>query len=247
MRFLTSLRQRRRQPEIIDEPDLPPDRLHRALVGLERINWWSGSARILWPAVHAEAMQARPRPLSVLDIATGAGDIPIRLWRKARRAGLLLQLSGCDRNPVAVAHGRRRALEVEAPIHFFEWDIWQDISPGEFDIVTCSLFLHHLDGDQAITFLRRMAASARCAVLVNDLVRSPAAFALAYVGTRVLSRSAMVHTDGPRSVQGAFTLEEVRGLACRAGLEGAVVAARWPCRLLLSWHRAARIPSGERT
>src|SRR5260370_7863554 len=101
MRILNTLRQRNRQAEIIDEPDLDPERLQQALNGLERINWWSGSARILWPPIRAAAWQMKPRPLRVLDLATGAGDIPIRLWHKAQRAGLNLELAGCDRSPLA--------------------------------------------------------------------------------------------------------------------------------------------------
>ncbi len=166
------------------------------------------------------------------------GDIPIRLWHKARHAGLALQLAGCDRSPVAIAFARQRALAARATVQFFEWDALQDNSPGEFDLVTCSLFLHHLDLEAAVQFLRRMAGIARRAVLVNDLVRSRTGFVLAYLGTRVLSASPVVHTDGPLSVEGAFTSEEVREWACKAGLEGATVARRWPCRLLLTWYRA---------
>jgi hypothetical protein len=72
-------------------------------------------------------------------------------------------------------------------------------------------------------------------VLINDLVRNRAGFVLAYAGTRILSASKVVHSDGPRSVEGAFTLAEVRALAKRAGMQDAQVDKRWPCRLLLSW------------
>src|SRR5262249_3101018 len=94
MPFLSTLRQRHRQPELIDEPGLAPEHLQEALSGLERINRWSGSAGILWPPIRALAQRMNPQPLRTLDIATGAGDIPIHLWHKARRAGLALQLAG---------------------------------------------------------------------------------------------------------------------------------------------------------
>ncbi len=98
--------------------------------------------------------------------------------------------------------------------------------------------MHHLDETEAVTVLRRMAETARHLVLVQDLVRSPVGLALAHFGTRLLSNSAVVHADGPRSVEGAFTLEEVRDLAHRAGMGGATVAWRWPWRLLLTWSPA---------
>ena len=64
-----------------------------------------------------------------------------------------------------------------------------------------------------------------------------AGWLLAHVGTRLLSRSWVVHTDGPRSVAGAFTVAELRELAAEAGLVGAEVAWRWPFRMLLTWRR----------
>jgi hypothetical protein len=106
-----------------------------------------------------------------------------------------------------------------------------------YDVVMCSLFLHHLQREQARALLARMSDLADRLVLVNDLVRSPVGFVLAYAGTRLLSRSWVVHTDGPRSVEGAFTMTELRVLAEEAGLRGAEVAARWPCRMLLTWSR----------
>jgi hypothetical protein len=84
-----------------------------------------------------------------------------------------------------------------------------------------------------------MARLATRLVLVNDLVRGPAAYALAWLGTRLLTRSPVVHLDGPRSVAAAFTLREARELAERAGLHGARIDRRWPCRYLLAWRRPA--------
>ena len=237
MSLLRAVTERRLQPEIIDQPDIEPGQLHGALRGLERINWWSGSARILWRPIRRLAGERPARPLRILDIATGAGDVPIRLWRKACRAGVQLEIAGCDRSGKAVAYARKRAEQQNAPLSFFEWDALKGSFPGEPDVVISSLFLHHLEQDQAVEFLRSMAEAARCMVLVNDLERNRAGFVLAYLGTRVLSASSVVHTDGPRSVEGAFTMPEANDLARRAGLHGATVERRWPWRYLLSWQR----------
>src|SRR5207237_7259825 len=92
---MPSLRLRQRQPEIMDQPDLRPARHVGALCGLARINFWSGSAGILWPPL-AELARRLGRPIRVLDVATGAGDVPLRLWRRSRRAGLDFRIDGCD-------------------------------------------------------------------------------------------------------------------------------------------------------
>jgi SAM-dependent methyltransferase len=222
---------------MIDQPDLDATRHQHALRGLERINWWSRSARVLWPPIRALAGHHNNLPLRVLDIATGAGDVPIRLWHRAQRSGVKLQLAGCDRSPRAIEYAQARAESGKAGVAFFRADALAGTLPADFDVVTCSLFLHHLDEGLAVDLLRRLAAIARRAVLVNDLVRSRTGYALAWIGTRVLTTSPVVHADGPRSVESAFTLAEALDLAERAGLRGAAVARRWPCRYLLQWHR----------
>jgi SAM-dependent methyltransferase len=237
MPFLPSVKHRRRQPEIMDQPGLERARHVQALRGLERVNFWSRSARILWPPLAALARDTGGRPLRVLDLATGAGDVPLRLGRLARRAGVPLDVAGCDVSPAAVAHAQGRAAEQQGSVRFFAWDALSGPLPAGYDAVVSSLFLHHLDEAVAIDLLRRMAEAAGRLVLINDLVRSRSGLLLAYVGTRLLSRSAVVHTDGVRSVEAAFTVAEARALAGRAGLAGAVVERRWPCRFLLRWRR----------
>ena len=69
---------------------------------------------------------------------------------------------------------------------------------------------------EGIKGLVKEGGTARRAVVVDDLERSRAGFFLARVATRFLSASDIVHADGPLSVEGAFTVEEARGLAARA-------------------------------
>lgn len=228
------VRRRRREPEIMDQPDLDSHQHRRALRALQRINALSGSARILWPALRDLARQSPP-PLRVLDVASGAGDVPLGLWKRARRAGLPMQFAGCDQSRTALEYARGRAERHQADVSFFERDVLNGPLPEGYDALTCSLFLHHLEDEQAVDLLRRMGQGARRMALVNDLRRGTDGLLLAYVGSRVLTTSPVVHTDGPLSVRAAFTLPEVRDLARQAGLEGITLARCWPCRFLLSW------------
>ena len=82
-----------------------------------------------------------------------------------------------------------------------------------------------------------MAAATLDQLLVHDLIRSRLDLLLTWIGTRLLSRSAIVHIDGPLSVGGAFQLDEVAHLATAAGLAGAQISRFWPERFLLSWSR----------
>jgi 2-polyprenyl-3-methyl-5-hydroxy-6-metoxy-1,4-benzoquinol methylase len=235
MPLLPNLRQRCVTPEVMDQPGLDAAEHARALRGLSRINTVSGSAGILWPNLRDLARAAGADGIRVLDIATGAGDVPLRLWRKAKRAGVRMRIAGCDRSPVAVETARRRAADARADIEFFRLDLFAEPLPPDYDAITCSLFLHHLHEPQAVDLLRRVAGAARRMVLINDLARGLPGYTLAWFGTRVLSRSPVVHTDGPLSVRAAFTPNEAVALAWQAGMTGATVERRWPCRFLLAW------------
>ena len=71
----------------------------------------------------------------------------------------------------------------------------------------------------------------------NDLARSRLGHLLAYFGTRLLTRSYVVHFDGPQSVRSAFNIAEADVMAKAAGLEGAEFSRHWPQRFLLKWKR----------
>jgi SAM-dependent methyltransferase len=235
---MSLIRQRQRRPEIMDRPDLDPDRHIVALRALARINLLSHSSGILWPSLAELARTMAPRVPRILDVATGGGDVPIRLWRRARRAGLDLHLDGCDISPVALEHARSRAAAVAAPIRFFEYDALTGAALTGYDAIICSLFLHHLDEEQALELLCRLSGMAGRLVLINDLDRGWTGWLAAQLITRLLTTSYIVRVDGPRSVEGAFTRAEARALAERAGLSGARVERRWPFRWLLTWRRS---------
>lgn len=234
---MPSLAKRQREPELMDDPRLESRQHQTALQGLARINWFSGSSRILWPSLRDLARQRAPQPVRVLDLATGAGDLPRRLWRKAQRAGLKLEIDGADVSQQAVEFATQCSRAEQVDVRFFRLDVLTAELPDHYDVVMSSLFLHHLEEEQAARLLQRMTTAARTMILINDLRRSQGHYLLALVATRLLSRSPVVHVDGPRSVAAAFTLAEVRRLTDRAGIGPVQLSRHWPYRFLLKWQR----------
>ena len=221
----------------MDEPDLDPASHRQALEGLRRLNLLSGSARILWPGLRSLALSRPDRRLSVLDVACGGGDVALALSRRAQRAAVELELLGLDKSPVAIECARKNAARANASLRFEVGDVLAGSLPSGFDAVVSSLFLHHLDEEQAAGLLGRMAEAAERLVLVNDLRRSRAGYWLAQAFCHLVTTSHVVHVDGPRSVSAAWTMAEAAALCRRAGLKGAVIERRWPFRFLLSWRR----------
>lgn len=222
----------------MDQPGLDERAHAQALRGLERVNRLSRSAAIFWPTLQALARQQSEASLRVLDLACGGGDVTVALAQLAARDNVPLNMAGCDISETALKIAEQRALTAGVSVEFFQQDVLAAPLPARFDVVICSLFLHHLDEAQAVGLLRTMSQAAERAVLVNDLVRSRAGYWLAVLGTRLLSRSRIVHVDGPLSVAGAFTATEALQLFEQAGLPNATISRRWPQRMLLTWRRS---------
>jgi SAM-dependent methyltransferase len=219
----------------MDQFGLPTRQHSEALAGLARLNWISGSSRILWPPLVKLVQLKARKTIRVLDLACGGGDVTIDLAKRARRARYSIEFVACDVSEVALTVGRKKSQEIGQNIEFFQADVLTTDLPAGFDAIMCSLFLHHLIDLDAERLLRRMGRAAGSLVLVNDLVRSPQGYLLAWWASRVLTRSEIVQSDGPLSVEGAFTSSEALGLALRAGLIEATISRHWPQRYLLQW------------
>jgi len=234
----TDLSRRHRRPEIMDAPDLPAARLAETLRGLRLVNTVTQSSRLMWPDLLAAARRHPGKTVRVLDVACGGGDVLVTLARWAARASLDVELAGCDASEEAVSHAREAAAHAGAPISFFALKVARDLVPEGYHMIMSTLFLHHLDEDDAIAFLREGAAKARDRLLIQDILRSWLSYWFARAGTRLLLLNDICRLDGRTSVEGAFTPTELRSLADAAGILGARIRPHWPFRMLLEWERA---------
>ncbi len=233
------LRERRREPELMDDPSLDAAQHDAALRGLARLNAASRSHAVLWPRVAEVARSANRsgRPLRVLDVATGSGDLPLAMAHLARKAGLDLHWSVCDVSAHALDVAVRRAAQAGFAFTTHQLDATTHELPAN-DVSICSLFVHHLDPPQVIRLLASMHQASSMAIGINDLDRSRLGYALAWIVGRILSRSPIVHHDAPVSVQASFRPAEIAALARAAGLGETTIERAWPARWRL-WKRLA--------
>jgi len=230
------LRERRREPEWMDDPSLDAARHDAALRGLARLNIVSRSHAILWPRVADVARSANRsgRPLRVLDVATGSGDLPLAMAHLARKAGLEMHWSVCDVSAHALDVAVRRAAEAGFEFRSHQLDATTDALPAT-DVSICSLFVHHLDQPQVFGLLRGMKQASTMALGVADLDRSRLGYVLAWIASRALTRSPVVHVDALLSVRAGFRPGEIKRMSQEAGLGGAMLDRAWPARWRLWW------------
>jgi len=236
---LTKLHTRRLEPELMDQPDLETHLHSHALDGLRRINRFSRSSAILWRPIHTLCKRSA-RPLRILDIASGGGDVMLTLAQQAAMRQLQIEFLGCDISPFAVRYANQQAESLGVShVSFTKLNAISEPLPEGFDVIMCSLFLHHLSKSDALTLLSKMSQATQHMVLVNDLRRTRRGYALAHLACRLLTRSPVVHFDGPLSVAAAFTSDEARALAQDAGLVKVKLTHHFPQRFLLSWRRSS--------
>ena len=219
----------------MDDPLLPDSEHDLALLGLRRINDLSRTPQTLFKQLRQCMGSNRKQSKRILDVACGDGYNVIRLAELACDQGLPWQFSGCDLSDRAIAFAKELSARREADVTFFQADALRDLETQGYDAVVNTLFLHHLENMQIVELLRRLQRARH--VVISDLVRSRFAYGVTLAGVHLLSRSSVVHTDGPLSVRAALTQAELQSLAQQAGMQGSVIKPSWPLRQLLVWSR----------
>lgn len=150
--------------------------------------------------------------MRVLDLATGSGDIPRLIVDYARRIGANLTIDAIDQQPSTVEIARE--LSTSYPeIDFREGDILSLENDRPYDMVLCSLVLHHFSDEAAVRVLARCRELSIRYVLVSDLRRGWLTSLGVYLLTAFIFRQPMTRNDARLSAARSFSFDEFRALA----------------------------------
>lgn len=212
------------RPELLDMADggVPPGELAGSLADIRVVNRRLGGIRASLCHLRELAGDTAGNggEVSVLDVASGSADIPVEMVRWARGEGMPIKVVALDISSAIVSHAAGHAAGCHEIKHVVADGLMLPFKDRSFDIVHCSMALHHFTGSEARLLLSDMARVAKRGFIVCDLRRSWVAYALVYVLSRVLSRNRLTRNDGPVSVLRSFTPSELSALATSAGLEG---------------------------
>ncbi len=227
----------------MDDFSITDDRLTGALHNLRLANRWLGGYASLTGALKP-LFSDISRPLRLLDVGTGLGDVPLFLFAWARQQGIRLEAVGIDANPVTVQRAssfldaqlapQNRAMVQVVPADAFALPYPDD----SFDVVTAMQFLHHFDAAAVVTLLREMQRVARWGIVISDLHRHPFAYYGLKALVAMLPVSPMYKHDGPISVLRGFTRQELVHYARQAHLPNVHIRWHWAFRWSLrSFHQ----------
>ena len=205
---------------MMDQPDADPEMLKDDLRNLRIINRYFGGLSALRNALVPIAMKTKPgEVVTILDLATGSGDQPVSLAKAFRRLGKRVQITAVDRNEIMLNVARQYASGFHE-IQFERGNILDlPYASQSYDVVSCSLAIHHLSRHDGVKLLREMNRISRLGFVVNDLSRSYIGAATAWVYTRLTTTNPMTRYDSVVSVQRAFTKDELVEMAEEAGVQ----------------------------
>jgi ubiquinone/menaquinone biosynthesis C-methylase UbiE len=190
-------------PELLDTDTGTPAEIAAALSDLRHINQWFGGIAATQSMIAEVTRKLDVSSLSLLEVAAGAGYVPQTASARLRSLGVKLQVTLLDR---AQSHLRNIAGNGTSAVAGDALAL--PFADESFDVVSCCLFIHHLEPQQVVQFVNEGLRVCRAAVIINDVVRNPIHLALVYVSLP-LYRSHFTHHDAPASVRRAYTIAEM--------------------------------------
>jgi ubiquinone/menaquinone biosynthesis C-methylase UbiE len=186
-------------PELLDTDAGTPREVATSLKDLRMFNRLFGGIRTMSTLLRRVARQRGLKELSWVDVAGSEGYVATHTQRSLAQSGIALRPVILDRAPTHLGTLHPGVCGDALALPFRD---------NSFDAVGCSLFLHHLEPEQVVHFVREGLRVARHAFLIHDLRRHPLHLALGYLGLP-LYRSRLTRHDALASVRSAYTVEEV--------------------------------------
>lgn len=215
--------------EILDDKDVREEDLKASLDFMVRVNRYLGGAKAILDFFERFMQKEQCR---VLDLGTGAGDIPHALVQWAEKKKKRVDVTAIDVHPFCLHYAKEKFSSEN--IHHKLHSAFDLTELGNFDYIIASMFFHHLTNQQIVVLLKSMLKNATQGFIVNDLYRHP----LAYYGAAFLSlplRSIVYH-DAKLSVKRAFTEEDFYRYRNLAGIHQLQIRRQAVFRLIMYYH-----------
>ena len=200
------------RPELLDDAD--PAEARPSLQDITRINKYFGGYRVLRKIM---ASIAQPTDaFTVLDVGAASGDM-----------GRQIHLSFPNARVTAFDY-RLQHLAAAASPKIVGDAFHLPFRPRSFDVVFCSLFLHHFQDAEVVALLAAFGEVSRRAVCVIDLDRGPFSYHFVPATRWLFGWHPITLHDAPASVAAGFKRRELEDLANAAGLIAPQVTVHRP-------------------
>ncbi len=218
------------QKEHMDNFESKGDVISKTLTELNIINQWLGGYKVTISGLNKLLFGKKITELQIADMGCGGGHTLKEIFKWSKKNNYRVKFFGIDANPNIIEVARKTTKELK-DIELVTGNVLeQDLNGYSFDIINCTLLIHHFNDEELVLFLKKMSASARIGIVINDLHRNWFAYYSIAILTKLFSRSSMVRNDAPLSVLRAFDRSELYNILSKAGINDYELAWRWAYR-----------------
>ena len=213
MSFLVDTSNRSSETEIMDDFTMKGVLFRDTLDKLEIINRLLGGNKVTIKGLKELLKnKSKNKIITIVDLGCGHGDILRDIAKFGRKNNYTFRLIGIDANIAAIDYAKELSCEY-SELSFKAIDIFsEDFKKQSYDIVLCTLFLHHFKNNELISFLKMAIERATIGVVVNDLHRHKLAYYLfKLIGLFVKNK--MIREDGLTSILRAFKKKDLENIS----------------------------------
>lgn len=218
----------------MDDFNLQGDELEITLKDLDKINKWLGGNKITLQGVK-ELLHSHPvdQPVHIIDVGCGNGAMLREIATWGRSTDYEMKLTGIDANAHAIGIAERASeyfpeIKYKAQNVFSKW-----YKKQTYDIVLCTLTLHHFQNNEIEELLDTFYRQARLGVVINDLHRSKQAYILFKAFCKVFINNKIAKEDGLTSILRGFKKKDLKNFA--AGIPAKKQKIRWKWAYRYQW------------
>lgn len=229
--MLVNTRYRTNDPEIMDDFELEGDALKKALDKIAQINQLLGGNQLTLKGVKKLLRKvSNQRPITIVDVGCGNGDMLRKLADFGFRNNVNLELIGVDANNYTVNYAIGLSTDYPNIIYRCENIFSKSFSELNYDIALCTLTLHHFKNEDIIRLLTLFNKNSKLGFVVNDLHRNSVAYRLFQLICFVFRMNKMSRTDGLTSILRGFKKEELIAFSEKLKFKNYSVQWKWAFR-----------------
>lgn len=216
--------------EIMDDFELEGEELKDALDKIAKINQLLGGNRLTLKGVQELLKQSKKVEIVIVDVGCGNGDMLRTLADFGKKNNLKFQLIGIDANNFTVKHAQKLS-ENYSNIKYRCEDIFdKEFKVLKYDILLCTLTLHHFNDDEIMYLLDVFYTNAATGIVINDLHRNLIAYRLFQALCFVFRLNTMSREDGLTSILRGFKKEELLQFSKKLNFKNYKIHWKWAFR-----------------
>lgn len=218
-------------PEIMDDFTMEGEILRDALDKIASINKLLGGNKVTLEGVKTLLKGVdKTRTISILDVGCGNGDMLRTLADYGAAHGYQMSLHGIDANAFTIEHAKALSAAY-ANISYHCKDIFdEDLPLPNFDIILCTLTLHHFKDQEVLSLLRFFHEQSKLGIVINDLHRSKLAYYLFIALCYAFRLNHMSREDGLVSILRGFKRADLEQYTKQLQFRKAIIKWKWAFR-----------------